>query len=185
MSTSPSEHDITVTSEGPHKLNDTWVLWIHPETKDGVANHDWTMSGYEQLATCSTVEEFWEIFNDLPSLVHQDMWFFMREGVPPRWEDEVNSEGGSFKFRIHQSKCDNDWLTLALYLVGERMCHSTEDAALICGIALSPKKRGGFGTLSIWNLDCTRIGTAIFPSNIRGLDFKASRYEAHKSRHFG
>jgi len=118
-----------------HKLNNTWVLWRHP-----VNSTDWSISGYQKVAVISTVEEFWAIYNILPTLVapritssesvggvadesvtdeEYDMWFLMREGIPPIWEHVKNSQGGAFKFRVHRSKGDNHWLTLSVKLVSE------------------------------------------------------------------
>jgi len=161
-----------------HKLNNSWVLWRHP-----VDSKDWTLKGYQQIAVMSTVEEFWLIYNSLPSVAH-DMWFLMREGIPPIWEDAINQEGGAFKFRVHRNDADNKWLTLSMYLVAEQMCRIPSDAELISGISLSPKK-GGYTTISVWNLDKTRIGQAIFPTNISGIDFTSSLYEAHSDRKCG
>lgn len=165
-------------SKGVLKLNNSWVLWLHPKEST-----DWSISGYKKICTIHTVEEFWLLMNTLPSLIH-DMWFFMREGIPPIWEHEINQEGGAFKFRIHRNQADNQWLTLCMYLISEQMCRNPSDAELISGISLSPKK-GGYLTLSVWNLDKTRIGHAIFPTNISGIDFKTSLYEAHHSRKRG
>lgn len=161
-----------------HKLNNSWVLWRHP-----AESRDWTITGYQKVAVVSTVEEFWKVYNSLPSLVH-DMWFLMREGIPPIWEHDINQEGGAFKFRVHRNDADNKWLTLSMYLVAEQMCRAPSDAELISGISLSPKK-GGYVTISVWNLDRTRIGHAIFPTNIAGVDFKTSLYEPHSSRKRG
>ena len=158
-----------------HKLNNNWVLWYHD-----MNHHDWSIKGYQKLATVGTVEEFWELFNSLPSLVH-GMWFFMRDGIPPRWEDEINQEGGAFKFRTKNNQVDSNWLTLAMFLIAEQMCSDPKDAELICGISLSPK-RGHVSTLSVWNLDCTRTENACFPTNIPNIDFTSSLYQPHSNR---
>lgn len=161
-----------------HQLNSSWVLWRHP-----IDSKDWSLKGYQKVATVSTVEQFWQLFNTMPT-VSRDMWFFMREGIPPIWEHQINRQGGAFKFRVHSSKIDDDWLTLAQTLVGEQICCDARDAELISGISCSPK-RNNFQTLSVWNLDKGQIGQAVFPQNIPGINFAASRYEAHTDRHFG
>jgi len=175
MSALPEEYKITVNGQVEHALNDEWVLWYHD-----FENSDWSLSGYEKILTIATVEDFWRVYNCLPTLVH-GMWFLMRKGITPRWEDEINAEGGTFKFKVKHEEIDVNWLTLSMYLVGEQMCRAQNDAELISGISVSPKKHG-YATLSVWNLDATKIGTAIFPSNIPGIDFTVSRYEAHSNR---
>lgn len=173
------EHPEMLNPDGTHKLAGTWVLWSHD-----VDNPSWDLSGYRKHDKITTVEEFWEIFNGMPSLINRDMWFLMREGIPPRWEDPVNKEGGSFKFRVSGDKVDNTWLTLALYLVTDNMCLEQQDADLISGISLSPK-RNNFCTISVWNLDSEHTAHAIFPHNINGINFEMSRYEAHQMRRCG
>jgi hypothetical protein len=167
--------------DGKHKLADNWVIWSHEPHS---INPAWTLDGYRKHCTISTVEGFWEIFNGLPSMINEDMWFLMREGIPPRWEDPVNKEGGSFKFRVGGDKSDNTWLTLAITLVTENMCMHQQDATLISGISLSPK-RGNFCTISVWNLDRFHTEHAKFPKNIKGINFEMSRYEAHDERRCG
>lgn len=173
------EHPELINKDGTHKLRDSWVLWSHDAD-----NPSWGLDGYRKHCTVSTAEEFWSLFNAMPSLINRDMWFFMRKGIPPRWEDPVNTEGGSFKFRVSGDRADNTWLTLALNCVTENMCMNITDAELISGISLSPK-RGNFCTISVWNLDSGHTAHAIFPKNINGINFEMSRYEAHNGRNCG
>ena len=179
VKTFDSENPEFVNPDGTHKLSCNWVLWSHAHDVRGYKLED-----YEKHCVIRTVEDFWNVFNGLPSLINKDMWFLMREGIPPRWEDPINAEGGSFKFRVPGNKIDNAWLTLALRLVTENMCLDPDDANLISGIAVSPKKHN-FCTLSVWNLDCRRTEYSKFPRNIEGIDFTMSLYQAHKHREFG
>lgn len=165
-------------SDGQHMLNDRWVLWSHVPAHE---NDDWSLKSYRRHLVIETVEEFWNLFNGFPSLVNKDMWFLMREGVPPIWEHEVNAQGGSFKFRVGGDKVDNVWLTLAQFLVTENMCINPDDSVLISGISMSPKQNS-FSTINIWNLDSGSIDCAQFPGNIDGIDFKLSRYHSHQRR---
>jgi hypothetical protein len=174
-----NEHPELLNPDGTHRLSDKFVLWSHDHNDRG-----WKLSDYRKHCIISTVEEFWNVFNAMPSLINLDMWFLMREGIPPLWEAAVNKEGGSFKFRVQGNYADNTWLTLAMHLVTENMCMEAHDAQLISGISLSPK-RGNYCTVSVWNLDRRHTAHAIFPSNINGVDFNMSRYEAHCDRTCG
>lgn len=170
-----------VSSNGSHPLNDKWVLWMHqPASKC----NRWDLASYKQHCVISTVEDFWNLFNGMKSLVNEDMWFLMRHGIPPRWEDPVNKEGGSFKFKVPGDRLDNCWLTLAMHLVTETMCVNMRDSKLISGISTSPKQHN-FSTLSIWNLDSAATDCKQFPSNVEGIDFKMSLYQAHNDRKHG
>ena len=63
------EYPTYVNPDGTHKLNRRWVLWSHDNGKG------WLESDYTRHAVISTVEQFWEIYNGLPSLNNKDMWF--------------------------------------------------------------------------------------------------------------
>lgn len=171
--------------KGEHLLNGKWVLWFHSADVS-----DWSLKGYKKYGPDSsfrpieTVEDFWRVYNDLPSINNRDMWFLMREGIPPRWEDPINKEGGSYKFRIPGNEAENIWLRLSVYLVTENMCNDPKNAMNISGISVSPK-RNGFVTISVWNLDRNRTAHSNFPRNIRGINFETSLYEAHKDRNCG
>ena len=173
-----AERPAFLRDDGQHRLAGRWVLWSHVPASE---NDRWDMESYRRHCVIETVEQFWNVFNGLPSLVNKDMWFLMREGVPPIWEHEVNAQGGSFKFRVEGERLDNVWLTLAMFLVTENMCLRQEDARLISGISMSPKQHG-FSTINIWNLDSASVDSAQFPSNIDGIDFKMSRYHSHLRR---
>ena len=163
---------------GEHPLKDTWVLWQHNR-----ASRDWSLKGYLSVAEFNTVEEFWNIYNDLPTLVH-DMWFLMRKGIPPLWEDEINQKGGAYKFRIANSTADNTWLILTLHLISETICLEPELSSLVSGISLSPKNYG-YSTISVWTLEADKIRLHTFPNNIPGINFKTSLYEPHIARRCG
>ncbi len=170
-------------------LNTAWTLWHHSSQST-----DWSIKGYTKVATFNTVEGFWEIYNALPTLTY-DMWFLMRGETPsidgrpayrqvlPIWEDERNLQGGSFKFKIHNSEVDNIWLTLSLFLISESMCKK-EDAIYLSGLSCS-SKRNEYCTISVWNLDATRNDYSNFPTNIPGVSFSKSMFEPHIKRKTG
>jgi translation initiation factor 4E len=166
-------HPDYITSDGKHKLNDTWIIWRQKRTDE-----KWNP---RKIVEFDTVEDFWSVFNTLPTLT-EDMWFMLRRDIPPRWEDPINRDGGAFKWKIHEKEADNIWLILSVFLVSENMCSNPEDAQLISGVTISPKKRDSYTTISIWNLDATRIDHAVFPNNIPGVDFGKSRYQRHDQR---
>jgi hypothetical protein len=174
-----TDHPELLVDDGKHKLEDTWVLWSH-----AADNPSWKIDAYRRHCEISTVEGFWHIFNLMRSLINRDIWLLMRKGIPPLWEDPINAEGGSFKFRVPGDEADNCWLALCMHAVTENMCLKKSDAAIISGISLSPKG-GGYCTISVWNLDCTHTKHAIFPSNVGGDFGNKSRYQAHKSRPCG
>lgn len=168
-----------INKDGNHKLNAPWVLWSHDHLCP-----NWGVKDYRRHCVIETVEDFWNVYNGMPSLLNKDMWFLMRKDIPPLWEHPINQEGGSWQFRIEGSAADNTWLTLSIHLITDNICLKYEDARSICGISLSPKEHN-VSTISVWNLSSSKTSHTMFPSNIEGVDFVRSRYKPHRSRKLG
>lgn len=175
------EHPEFLNTDGTHKLHSNWVLWTHEPAN---LCNKWGLESYHKHAVIKTAEQFWDIMNGFKSLVNPDMWFLMREGIPPIWEDKINEEGGSYKFKIPGDKVDNIWLNLAVHLVTENLCVNPEDSIFVSGIAVSPKQHQ-FSTVSIWNLDSASNDSSKFAANIPGINFRKVMYEPHKKRRRG
>jgi len=79
-------------------LQYAWTLWhTAPATGGG-----WS-SNYKQIATFSSVPEFWRLFNNIspPSLLDAGSSYHLFKGkVKPAWEDKFNANGGAWAFRF-------------------------------------------------------------------------------------
>lgn len=175
-----NKHPHSVNPDGTHPLHSSWVLWSHPPSS--VCN-DWDIGSYVQHTKVSTVEDFWNIFNGLKSLVNPDMWFFMRENIPPIWEHDINKAGGRYKFKVTGDKVDNTFLNLCVHLVTENICIDARDSIYISGVSISPKQKE-LSTVSIWDTDSTVNDSKKFASNISGINFETGLYDVHVSNGF-
>ncbi len=119
-------------------MNDTWVLWYH----DALSN-DWSLSGYEQLYSFDTIEDFWVLYDNLHDITN-GMYYLMRRNVPPIWDVPENING-VWTFRVDKKTLTSFWLDLSLFCIGETICNNPES---IIGISFSPKVR--FATVRIW-----------------------------------
>lgn len=156
-----------------HHLNDTWILWYHD-----TENSDWSKKSYKKVMEIDSIEAFWGVYNQLPSVIN-GMWFLMRaqnNGVPiyPMWEDPACVMGGAWLFKIHKSLADNAWLDLSQYMIGESICSDSEQ---IMGLSISPKKH--YVTIRVWNRDKNNLDISVFPTKISNVDFKEALYKAH------
>mgnify|MGYP000005585516 CR=1 FL=1 len=167
----------SINSNGTHPLHSTWVLWSHPPAS---VSNNWDINSYVKHCTVSTVEDFWNVFNGMKSLVNPDMWFFMRKDIPPIWEHDINKQGGRYKFKIHGDKVDNVFLNLCVHLVTEHICISSSDSIFISGVSVSPKQKEQ-STVSIWDIDSSVNDSKKFASNINGIDFVTGLYDDHAS----
>jgi len=172
-----STHPQCVNTEGAHPLHSTWILWSHPPS--AVCDR-WDIDSYVQHGKVRTVEDFWNVFNGIKSLVNPDMWFFMRENIPPIWEHNINKMGGRYKFKVTGEKVDNTFLNLCAHLVTENICIDSRDSIFISGVQVSPKQKD-LSTVSIWDIDSSVNDGKKFASNINGIDFETGLYDVHVS----
>jgi hypothetical protein len=161
--------------DGTHPLNNSWILWSHAPASEC---DKWDIDSYVNHGKVSTVEDFWHIFNGIKSLVNPDMWFFMRDGIPPIWEHSINKKGGRYKFKIAGNKVDNIFLNLCAHLVTENICLDPNDSVFISGVSVSPKQKQ-FSTVSIWDIDSSVNDSKKFASNIEGINFVNGLYDIH------
>ena len=86
-----------------HPLNDKWVFWFgsaQPRSKDSYE------SKLHSVGTVQTAEQFWGVFNALPTppqlAVGGDLALF-RDTIQPMWEDPQNEGGGRVQFILKES----------------------------------------------------------------------------------
>ncbi|MES1918673.1 translation initiation factor eIF4E, variant 2 [Bonamia ostreae] len=120
-----------------HDLNDSWVLWYSAGIKKtrNVSENDW-MRSLEDVCSFKTVEEFWEIFDNLRpiSMMEPSASFYLfKDGIKPTWEDDANKIGGRWMLSFRGSErdaCDEIWLFLVNLVIFRRwewweMCSTT------------------------------------------------------------
>ena len=165
---------MSVLDKSDHVLNDSWSLWFHEMNSE-----DWSHKSYKLVDTFNTVEKFWGLYNNLPSVIN-GMWFLMRDKlngnvIYPLWEDPACIDGGAWLFKIHKTNADNFWLNLSLKLVGETIC---DDSNQIMGLSISPKKN--YVTIRVWNNDKNKNDTSIFQIDEK-IDFSTAIYKTHQT----
>tara|TARA_Y100000022_G_scaffold194123_1_gene198101 strand:+ start:2254 stop:2775 length:522 start_codon:yes stop_codon:yes gene_type:complete len=152
-------------------LKSKWVLWVHK-----VNDSDWSLDSYEKICEIDSIENFWLIYNNwdehLPRL-DMGIFFLMREGIFPKWEDARNINGGCWSMRVSRNDICNTWNELTMAMIGEYLCLEDDKNNEINGLSISPKKN--FCVIKIWNTQCIDTETDIF-SDIPFLDLSGSIY---------
>ena len=125
-------------------LNSSWDFWYH-STNDT----DWSINSYKKIATISTIEQFWSVF-DLFTATHiqNGMFFIMRENIFPTWEDPDNRLGGCISYKILSENILDAWNKLFLHLICEKITENKDLLSEINGISIAPKKE--FNIIKIW-----------------------------------
>ena len=156
-----------------HNLNTSWTLWFHSPT-----DNDWTIDGYKQIATFSTIESFWGVYRYLsPIHIQNGMFFLMREGILPIWEDSQNKDGGCWSFKIIKKDIYNSWNELTIHALSEKITKDTGNTMNINGISVSPKK--SFCIIKVWNKNSNTNNSAILSKRIPYLYICDSIYKSH------
>ena len=127
-------------------LNDSWTLYFHSSDSP-----DWTLPSYVRLADISTVEDFWAVQSCVEGLVAENMFFLMREGVYPCWDDKSNMYGGCISMKVSKSDASRTWEAVSMKVLGEQMAQPQDLWESINGISISPKKY--FSIIKVWLKD--------------------------------
>ena len=175
-----AETEIGEEEESYHFLSSSWTLWYHHPECD-----DWTLSSYKRVVDFQTVEEFWTIWEHLEEkYFFLGMFFIMRHGIKPIWEDTANISGGCWSFKVGRKFVYQTWVELAMALVGNTLqvepitATTTEiqPSLVVNGISISPKK--GFSIVKVWNNLSQYSDLTLLSDKIPNIILKDGIYKA-------
>ena len=131
-------------------LHDCWDLFFHMCDEKA-----WELSSYKIIQkNIHSAEEVVYVAKFLDEqLLKKCMFFVMRKGVTPMWEDPKNRNGGCFSFKVAYKSIACVWKNLFYAIAGECLCLDRDKNALVNGITISPKKN--FCIIKIWFANCT------------------------------
>lgn len=159
-----------------HPLYSKWTLFFDsPNSKNlpktpasapdsSVAHGGW-MDDIRKVASLSSVEEFWGLYNNIvpPSqLPEKANYYLFKDGIMPAWEDEANKDGGKWSLQLPRDKnkavIDRMWLYTMLAAIGETFetplsapgepAKPPVQTDLVTGVICSARPR--FYRLTIW-----------------------------------
>lgn len=156
-----------------HTLNDKWVLYHHLPS-----NKDWTISGYEIIMKdIDTIEKTISLNENISEdIVKYSMWFLMRQGVTPLWEDPKNASGGNFSYKVVNKNVFEVWKQMFYLLCGGHLCTDSKYNEYLNGITISPKKN--FCILKIW-LNTNIVQDPSIITNIPNLTKHGAQFRKH------
>ena len=135
----------------------SWTLYYHASREKR-----WSLDSFEKIATVKTSIEVLSIYKELGEKIKAGMFFWMRESIPPLWENFQNIRGGSYSLR---GSGDDGIKLFKLYSLGMMMNLLTVNKDdLMNGISISPKLQGfgpqqkvGYFIVKIWNRDSDKF----------------------------
>ncbi|CAF1435836.1 unnamed protein product [Adineta ricciae] len=145
-----SVNESEIPNNMTYPLQDSWTFWFFKNDR----NSDWKDNLIE-LATVSTVESFWSVFDRLKpaSGLNQGCdYLLFKKNIQPMWEDQHNRSGGRWCLNTHRnqrlSDLDNYWLNTLLSLIGDQY---GDDAYNVNGCVVSVRNKGD--RICLWTRD--------------------------------
>jgi hypothetical protein len=135
----------------------SWCLYYH-----NPADTRWTSDSYQLLGTVKTWGEFFALTNEIQDVsIQHGMIFWMREGVPPLYENHNNIKGGCYSIRVSRQKSVYYFM---MYTISSMLGQTVENKEnIIQGVSISPKRiydpknNQSFNVIKIWNKDCMKF----------------------------
>ena len=127
-----------------YSLNTKWILWYH-----SINDTQWNKQSYKNLFKISNLYEL-KIMNDnlLKNHLQNGMFFIMRDGIFPTWEDPDNREGCCISFKISGSVLHEEWNFIINRILTEDILKDRDKYENINGVSIAPKKE--FNILKLW-----------------------------------
>jgi hypothetical protein len=154
----------------PKYLNDLWTLYFHSTDCD-----DWDITSYSNICNISSIEEFVIVFHQFRNIWDKGMFFLMRDGINPNWEDKQNITGGCYSVKYKKEECVDKWFELCCTVLGETFAKSPEHTMNINGISISPKRDTNL--IRIWMKDNNHINKDFY--NFNTPKFAVVIYKKH------
>ena len=146
-------------SEVNNNINYQWNVYYHYDKSS------WSLSGYKKIYEINTTKDFWLLFNNWNKLggILSKHFFFMKNDVPPIWEDEKNLNGGCWSFKVFENQSNLLWEELCMYAVCNELCPTIESEIVGLSICL---KKNNYCVLKIWNTDSNNNSLSLINKNI-------------------
>jgi hypothetical protein len=130
-----------------------WTLYFH-----SLREKRWTLDTFQKIATASSSKEVVSVFNELGERIKGGMFFWMKDPLPPLWENYNNIRGGSYSVRGSQEAGIDIYKKYSLGTMLNMAAIDSQDS--LVGISISPKilgmgqnQRIGFYVIKVWNKD--------------------------------
>ena len=155
------------------KLKNKWVLWFHK-----INDNAWNLESYQRVCEVETYNDLTFVMNTLKNIT-AGMFFFMKDGINPVFEDPSNMNGGYWSLRINKKDAVEYWRKLIYYLCFENITTSDEYETKINGLTISPKINNCI--FKIWTSDFKNMKTEYIRKDTNLLNFDEVFYQEHKA----
>lgn len=149
------------------ELERKWIVYFHD-----YMDTNWNRESYEKLSDITNIIDFWTVFNIIKDKLSLGMFFFMKEDIFPKWDDNENIKMSYMSIKILKTNASEFMEQILTHLLTEKIFLDNPD--LINGISISPKKNfcickiwinsidEKFKDISIYNLPIEYHGDVVF-----------------------
>lgn len=125
------------------KLKYKWILWFHK-----VNNNNWNLDSFSKIFEINYYHDILFILKEIDNIT-SGMFFLMKDGILPIFEDINNINGGYWSFRITKKDSYDYWEKIIYHLCIDNIMINEEYNSYINGFSVSPKINNCI--FKIWN----------------------------------
>ena len=125
-----------------NQIKEEWILWYH-----SINDNQWGKGSYQKIHEINNLYDYQYIHDIFKQDHYQNgMFFCMKEGIFPNWEDPDNRSGGCLSFKVTSIKVIDEWNTLLLKCITNQILNEHNEE--INGIIIIPITRPAANALS-------------------------------------
>tara|TARA_Y100000389_G_scaffold199449_1_gene237857 strand:+ start:481 stop:951 length:471 start_codon:yes stop_codon:yes gene_type:complete len=124
-----------------YNLNNEWIIYFHD-----FMDTNWNRESYEKLVSIDNVVDFWTIFNIIKDKLSVGMFFFMKQDIFPKWDDNENTKMSYVSIKILKTNASVFMEKILIHLMTDTLY--MKNPQMINGLSISPKKN--FCICKIW-----------------------------------
>ncbi len=159
------------------QLQYKWCLWYHE-----LNSNNWSINSYQKIMEIKNYHDLIFMLKQYEN-VNCGMFFLMKDGIKPIFEDEQNINGGYWSLRVNKKETSNYWRKIIYYLVVEGILEDSENEDFINGISIGPKINNCI--FKIWNGSYTKFNNSSLRSGIDIFKNNEIYYLEHKDKEKG
>ena len=155
------------------ELKDKWTLWFH-----SVNDNDWSLQGYTKVMNIVNYSDLLFMIHNIKNITH-GMFFFMKDGINPIYEDKNNIMGGYWSMRLTKKDSFDYWTKIIFYLCLNNITKNGDYDNKINGLSVSPKINNCI--FKIWTSDYKSMKTDYLRKDMEFINFDEIFYLEHKA----
>tara|TARA_B100001175_G_C19405054_1_gene588229 strand:- start:12 stop:506 length:495 start_codon:yes stop_codon:yes gene_type:complete len=153
-------------------LKEEWNLWYH-ELND----NNWSIDSYQNILSLKKYSDVLFMIKSYEN-INCGMFFLMKKGIEPIYEDNKNINGGYWSIRVTKKDSSFFWKKFTYYLCIDNITGSEESDKNINGLSISPKINNNI--FKVWNCDYKGISKDAIRNDLSFIKRDEFFYLEHK-----